>query len=846
MTKNSKKQKIKEKILLLRRWIGNLFRQLIVCLFAIGICAGSILAGLGLGYIFFDSKTGSTIFAISPILIIPYIIAEFLSIAAIFGLIMCLMLGVILFWEGLTDWESIWIWSEKSKKQAQVTEEREEAEERQHKQQLASLVIPVNQKYIEINHPRFLSTYITDGLKRNEPVNIFSREKTQEFEVFFRKKLWASEVYSDFDEGGWSDAENRLENAITKIVAEQQPVKPKLTRLQKLFGANKEKLETLLANDYIKVAEIRTYDAAEALLQLRKISNELQTAIKLLGTDHGAIHLGDVIKTPDSKYLMIDDDGFHQINLSKKPGEYLSKDFTYKIEYFIQISNDIVILKTYNKSKTEPQLSDIGNFIYKMDPKNDYRSDFYPKNLPIPYRITKLNQQNIQPQVTSMKNQSPNQNKNGHKKQIAAIALVLMLLLTGIGWSMVANSQQTKKIYGLDFGPYVKDGQQPGSETISQQQIRDLMTIIKPYTQWVRTYSCTNGLEFAGEIAHQLGLKIAVSAWLSTNLTANQIEITELITIAQKHQADLLIVGSETLLRRDLNESQLISYINQVKTAIKDIPVATADAQSSFIAHRAIINASDLILLNIYPFLDDTNISLAVSDINNEYERLQNIAGTKQIIISETGWPSAGDQTGNAVASPQNSQYFFLNFISWAKSKNAAYFYFEAFDEPWKAKDEGSKGANWGIWDKNLNIKPAMMDIFNGKTIDDNWSDNEIINGAGTPTINFTNVPAIGSRDILYGNVSHINAKNCRVAVYIKVEGKWWTKPTYDTPTVTIQRDGTWLCNIGTAETDLRATEIAAYLVNATYTPPLMNSQNNALPQELQQNSIANIHQNRT
>ena len=47
----------------------------------------------------------------------------------------------------------------------------------------------------------------------------------------------------------------------------------------------------------------------------------------------------------------------------------------------------------------------------------------------------------------------------------------------------------------------------------------------------------------------------------------------------------MLIVGSEVLLRSDLTESQLIGYINQVKQAVPDVPVATADVYGELIAH---------------------------------------------------------------------------------------------------------------------------------------------------------------------------------------------------------------------------------------------------------------------
>ncbi|HWQ50043.1 MAG TPA: hypothetical protein VN414_14085 [Methanosarcina sp.] len=42
-------------------------------------------------------------------------------------------------------------------------------------------------------------------------------------------------------------------------------------------------------------------------------------------------------------------------------------------------------------------------------------------------------------------------------------------------------------------------------------------------------------------------------------------------------------------------------------------------------------------------------------------------------------------------------------------------FYFEAFDESWKATNEGPQGVHWGIWDKDGNMKPGMEKILLGK-----------------------------------------------------------------------------------------------------------------------------------
>jgi exo-beta-1,3-glucanase (GH17 family) len=391
------------------------------------------------------------------------------------------------------------------------------------------------------------------------------------------------------------------------------------------------------------------------------------------------------------------------------------------------------------------------------------------------------------------------------------------------------------KVNGLNFSPYIKDGQNPNLGTVvSEAQIRGLMTAIKPYTSWVRTFGCTSGLEVAGRVAHELGLKIAVGAWLGTDSAANENEISSLINIGKAGQADMLIVGSEVLLRGDLTEAQLIGYINRVRDAVSGIPVATADVYNELLAHPNVMAAGDVVLPNYYPYWEGINVSYAVSFLHDRNQGIVTAAGGKPVIISETGWPSAGNQVGEAVPSPENAAYYFLNFESWAKAEGASSFYFEAFDEPWKASNnEGPQGAHWGIWDKYVILKPGMRAVFDGETIPDNWSGNEIIGGPGNPTIEFTYVPPYGSFDNLRGQVNHVKPADYRVVVYIQVASNWWIKPYWLSPLTIIQPDGSWVCDITTGGIDETATEITAYLVHVGYNPPTQPSA------DLEQNAVA-------
>jgi exo-beta-1,3-glucanase (GH17 family) len=395
------------------------------------------------------------------------------------------------------------------------------------------------------------------------------------------------------------------------------------------------------------------------------------------------------------------------------------------------------------------------------------------------------------------------------------------------------------QVYGLDFGPYVEAGQDPNSGTnLTQSQITTLLTTVKPYTQWVRTYGTTHGLETVGPIAHALNIKVAVEAWIGTDQTANQQEVANLISIANAGNADLLIVGSEVLLRNDVTDTQLISYINTVKQAVPGIPVTTADTYSELLSHPAVMNACTVIMPNYYPFWDGISVDSAIYKLNIENQQIIAAAGVKPIVIGESGWPSAGNTVGNAVPSADNAQSYFVNFVSWAKATNTPYFYFEAFDEAWKT-NEGLVGPHWGLWDNNGTLKTGMDRTFNGETVPDNW-DSVVVGGSGTPTISFTYVPPVGSFDNLQGSVLHVNPSDYRVVVYIKVSGAWWIKPYSASPQTTINIDGTWTCDITTGGIDEQATTIAAYLTTKTYSPPLLAG-SGSLPTELDSNSVAKI-----
>lgn len=277
------------------------------------------------------------------------------------------------------------------------------------------------------------------------------------------------------------------------------------------------------------------------------------------------------------------------------------------------------------------------------------------------------------------------------------------------------------RCYGICFSPYL-DLDPNREATISADRISSLLNVIAPYCEWIRTFGVTNGLENIPPLAKARGLSVAAGCWLSKSRTENNRQIASLLQLIQAGHVDLAIVGTEVLLRKDLSEDELIGYIRQVKAKASGIPVTTNDTWAELLQHPRVVAECSVVLANFYPYWEGVRINQALKNLHQNYLRLKQAVGGKEVIVGETGWPSEGGSFGQAVASTDNASFYFLNFVSWARAENVKYFYFEAFDEVWKASYEGPQGAYWGIWDKTGRMKPGMTRVFNGETIADNWS----------------------------------------------------------------------------------------------------------------------------
>ena len=170
-----------------------------------------------------------------------------------------------------------------------------------------------------------------------------------------------------------------------------------------------------------------------------------------------------------------------------------------------------------------------------------------------------------------------------------------------------------------------------------------------------------------------------------------------------------MIVGNEVLLRNDLKPDELIAYIREVKSRIKQ-PVSYADVWAFYLKYPEVAREVDYLTIHILPFWEDEPVTLeeAEEHVVKIVQRIRAAFPDKPILIGETGWPSLGRDRGPAHVNTVNAARFVRKMAALAEQHGFDYNIVEAFDQPWKSALENTVGAAWGILDVERRAKFGM------------------------------------------------------------------------------------------------------------------------------------------
>jgi exo-beta-1,3-glucanase (GH17 family)/cellulose synthase/poly-beta-1,6-N-acetylglucosamine synthase-like glycosyltransferase len=263
-------------------------------------------------------------------------------------------------------------------------------------------------------------------------------------------------------------------------------------------------------------------------------------------------------------------------------------------------------------------------------------------------------------------------------------------------------------IQGFAFSPF-RTGEDPTHHVMpTDAEIDADLKLLAGKINAVRTYSVDGSLGDVPQLAERHGINVAVGAWIDDHRDANERQLETAIELARTHLNVMRVfVGNEVALRGDVPLKELEGYLDRARAAIGQ-PVGTAEPWHVWLKHPELAEHCDFIGVHLLPYWEGVPAETAVGYSLEQFRRLQKAFPTKQVIIAEVGWPSRGRTHQSAVASEANEALFLRRFLIRAEHDQLIYYLMEAFDQPWKAYQEGAVGSYWGVYDVNRQPKFAF------------------------------------------------------------------------------------------------------------------------------------------
>jgi hypothetical protein len=161
-----------------------------------------------------------------------------------------------------------------------------------------------------------------------------------------------------------------------------------------------------------------------------------------------------------------------------------------------------------------------------------------------------------------------------------------------------------------------------------------------------------------------------------------------------------VVVGNEVLLRGEMTTADLVATIRSVKSQVA-VPVTYADVWEYWLRNREIYDAVDFVTIHILPYWEDFPVraKYAAAHVDAIRRRMAVAFPGKEILIGETGWPSAGRMRDGALPSRTNQARVVSEILDMAKRDGFRVNLIEAYDQPWKRQLEGTVGGYWGLFD---------------------------------------------------------------------------------------------------------------------------------------------------
>ncbi|MDX1571216.1 MAG: hypothetical protein R3200_12090 [Xanthomonadales bacterium] len=338
-------------------------------------------------------------------------------------------------------------------------------------------------------------------------------------------------------------------------------------------------------------------------------------------------------------------------------------------------------------------------------------------------------------------------------KRIATLTIALLLSLpmscTTMQFHQPPEALIEGQVMAVAYSGF-REGQHPdrgdGAVNPSEEEVlEDLQILVDHGFRLIRMYDSGVNTAMTLELIrrHGLPLKMLLGIWLDAEISnhegcpwldepipehklaenrlKNAAEIRRGIALANAYPniVTAVNVGNEALVSWNdhmVPLDQVIRYVREVKSAIEQ-PVTVADNYEWWIADGApLAEEVDFLGVHTYPAWEEKTIDEALAYTIENIQGVRTALPDKPIAILEGGWATTASEFGER-ASEANQLRYYREVADWADAANITFFFFEAFDEPWKGDPNNPAGAekHWGLWRVDRTPKAVVQELETGE-----------------------------------------------------------------------------------------------------------------------------------
>ncbi|MDD2060354.1 glycosyltransferase [Pseudomonas sp. GD03860] len=281
------------------------------------------------------------------------------------------------------------------------------------------------------------------------------------------------------------------------------------------------------------------------------------------------------------------------------------------------------------------------------------------------------------------------------------IVMAIAALFTGF-WALinrpVSAPDWPEQISGFSYSPFRLGESPQKGQYPNEDELRQDLEQLSKLTDSIRIYTVEGTQADIPRLAEDFGLRVTLGVWISPDLERNEREIQKAIELANSSRSVVrVMVGNEALFREEITPEALIQYLDRVRAAVK-VPVTTSEQWHIWKEHPELAKHVDLIAAHILPYWEFIPMKDAGQFVLDRARDLKQLFPRKSLLLSEVGWPSNGRMRGGADATQADQAIYLRTLVNTLNRQGYNYFVIEAYDQPWKASDEGSVGAYWGVF----------------------------------------------------------------------------------------------------------------------------------------------------